>query len=632
MLFLTAAQLERARTDRAYPRGRIHARLEKVCARHLETTPEHLRGLSPFRNQMVWNGFINDLSMMYAVTGDARYLDRVLVFVRAIARDEWRTVEMTEHLHAPFVFTALAGLADLHGPDLAGDDLGLLRETMVSVAEYLWDELHHGDWGSRERTVWNHNPIAYATIGVAGLVLDDHPLADEWREVGIERCRLFLDVGVTPAGMTWEGHHYCGYVFKQLGLFLQALRARNLESEVVPAGSVLATKMRQVPVWYAHDLFPGGRWLQNYNDSHWDPHSALLGFLLSFVPYEPEVAAAVWHHLVGAPGLRTFGSDPRFSSLSEAMTWFPSEPIRPLHELTQLGDHFFCPDAGYLAARTGWDDHASVFTFNSGPLVGRIHDHADNNSFTFVAAGNPIVIDSGTGNDRREGSPSSSHGHNVVFIDGLGEGIAGAGAGVSGAIVGVRHRDDHVAVTGDATSSYATREYNPVRHAIRHVVFVKRPVPYVITYDDVDKDGREHRYEYLLHVPSGGSGDPADPVDGLAIATVDGEPAGGRVRLLQPLGAHANSEPFVLKARPKGPYNEHATWWLEARAVNPHFVVLLLPASSEAEPVVEVRRETSTVVVRLQWPYGVDEVSFVSAGQRGDVVRLPSLVRTGQIG
>jgi hypothetical protein len=626
MLLLSDAQLERARTDRTYPRGRIFAHLQRACDRHLDATPEHLRGLSPIRNLLVWDAFVAELGLMHVVTEDERFLDHLLRFVRTLADGGWRTVEVSEHLHAPIVFSALAGLDDLCGSRLAPGDADTLRRTMVEIAEFLWADLQEGGWGAPERTVWNHNVIAYSAIGLAGLTLDDHRLASTWTEIAIERARRFLEVGVTRAGMTWEGHHYCGYVFKQLGALLQALTTSGLVSEVVVPGAEHEARLHRVPHWYAHDLFPRGKWLQNYNDSHWDPHSSLLGFLLAFARYEPAICAAVWDRLVGMPGRRTFGFDSRFSSLAEAMFWFPPGPVPKLTELDGLGEQFFCPEVGYLSARTGWDDAASVFTFNSGPLVSRIHDHADNNSFTFIARGLPLVVDSGSANDPVEGSPSSSLGHNVVFVDGTGEGTAGGGMGVSGTILGAEHTDDLVAVVGDATESYGPGDSRPVRHALRHAAFVKGPVPYLVTYDDIDEDGGEHRYEYVLHVPSG---DGSLGVDGAFwIGTNTGEPA-GRARLLHPPGVQATMEPYRTQRRPRGPYNQHVVWRLATRAVNPQFVVLLLPEPAPGEePDVELSADSERVVVRLRWSSGTDELTFTPCRHAPrDRVPLPTLMR-----
>ena len=165
-------------------------------------------------------------------------------------------------------------------------------------------------------------------------------------------------------------------------------------------GSELEQRLRRIPVWYAHETFPRGTWLQNYNDSHWDPSQALWGFLQSFGGLEPDLCAAVWDRLVGAPGSATFGAHARLSSLAEAMTFFPDVPVDE-NTVDRLDDWFYCPDVGYLSARDTWRHDASVFSFNSGRLKGLpVHDQSDNNSFTFIARGEPLVIDSGTARRR----------------------------------------------------------------------------------------------------------------------------------------------------------------------------------------------------------------------------------------
>ncbi len=625
MLFLGDEQIERARTDRSYPRDRIVEQLEYACSRHLDASYEHLRTMSPIRNLMVWHAFVTELALLHVLTDDERPLEHLAGFLRGLTGDGWRTVETTEHLHAPFVLTGLAACADLLGDRLAPGDRDQLHATTTGVAEFLWDDLQHGTWGTIERTVWNHNAIAYAAIGVAGLALPDHPRAGEWAGVAAERARRFLEVGVTAAGMTWEGHHYCGYVFQHLGLFLRGLRGAGRIGEVAPAGSALEAKLHRVPHWYAHDLFPRGKWLQNYNDSHWDPSSSLLGFLLTFTEYEPALCAAVWDQLVGKPGRRTFGFDSRFSSVGEALLWFPDDPIRSLEELG-LDDHFHCPEVGYVAARTGWDRGASVFTFNSGPLIGVVHHHADNNAFTYIARGAPLALDSGSANDATPGSPSTAAGHNGVFVDGRGEAIAGGGAGVSGRILAVAVSDDAVGVVGDATESYTVGGHLELRRAHRHALFVRRPVPYLVTFDDLDVDDREHRFEYTVHVPSGDAGDTAGAC---TIGSNTGDPV-GRLQVLHPDPASVElaTEPYATQRRPRGPHNNHVRWSLETTATRPDFVVLYLPQLVPGEELggARVERRDDELVVRLTWPAGTDELAFTIGPRRG-AVAPPALRR-----
>src|SRR5262249_20582296 len=160
---------------------------------------------------------------------------------------------------------------------------------VVELAEHLAHQQATTSWGDMERVAFNHTIIAYSALGSGAVaLLDRHPAAPSWLDRAQQAVRRFLDVGLTDAGVTWEGITYCGYDFKYIGVFLAGLRSRGIEADVVAPGSSIEAKLRRVPVWYAHDTFPRGSYLQNYNESSWDPHRAIWGLLLTFGSYEPE--------------------------------------------------------------------------------------------------------------------------------------------------------------------------------------------------------------------------------------------------------------------------------------------------------------------------------------------------------
>jgi hypothetical protein len=157
---------------------------------------------------------------------------------------------------------------------------------------------------------------------------------------------------------------------------------------------------------------------------------------------------------------------------------------------------------GYLAERV-YDQPAGSFSFNCGEFLGGIHDQSDNGSITLFSGQVPLLIDSGTGNDPVEGSASSSHGHNVVLIDGCGQVPSGGGAGCTGRIVQAERHAQATVVTADLTAAYAARGYNPVRYAIRHCVFGKRPFSYLLVVDDFSRPHAESAvFEQLFHTPA----------------------------------------------------------------------------------------------------------------------------------
>jgi hypothetical protein len=624
MLFLGDDQLARVLADDSYPRDAIRQQvLTFTDKRWMPRTAEEMLAEDPGRSQCSWSAYVGDLSLAFRLSDDERYVDTVLEFLRLLAQ-RWRKVEFLPHIHIPFAFCMVAQFLDLQGDRVAEADQQLLHRFMAEMMHDYWPQIRKGDWAEIQHARWNHNIIGFSTLAIASQVLHDNRDAAQWFDLGMERTDHFLDVGVTAAGMTWEGLHYCGYVFKHVGLLLQMLRNQGRLDQLAPAGSEHERRLHQVPNWYAHDTYPRGLWLQNYNDSHCDPYSPLYGFLMAFADFEPDVCAAVWEKLVGRSGLGTYGAHYRWSSLADSMLYYPLDPP-DLTAIERLDPHFYCPEIGYVSTRDHWGADGSVFTFNSGPLIGVVHDHSDNNSFTFIAEGEPLVIEAGSANKPVEGSGSSATGHNLVFIDGVSEALSGGARGVDGTILGVDRTDHHVAVVGDATASYNKEGHNPVRHALRHAVFVKQPVPYLITYDDIDKDGDAHLYEYLLHVPFGDDHDDAKPVGRLTVGKVLGEVAGGVV-LARPAMTTVATQPFTTQA---APFKNHVLWRIAHQSVNPGFLMVFVPArlAIAAPPGVTIETSSASTKLRLRWPHGTDELVFSVRAADG-AVPLPALTQT----
>ena len=624
-MFLADDVVAHARADRGHPRDEIFRRLELVCTRHLQLTDHSLFELQG-RSFVRWRATIEELSGMAALAPDGVYLDHLVQIVSPMANGRWREGSGFErHLAVPWVLTALAGCLDTHRARLANGQTAI-EDIVAEFAGFLSHEQATTSWGDMERVAFNHTIIAYAALGAGAIaLLDRHPEAPSWLERALEATRRFLDIGLTSAGLTWEGLSYCGYDFKYVGVFLSGLRARGLEADIVPPGSSIEAKLRRVPVWYAHETLPRGSYLQNCNESMFDPHRAVWGLLLSFGRYEPDLCAAVWDRLVGAQGQRSYGAHPLWSSLAEAMFFYPE--TNGASSVERLEDVLYAPEVGYLSARDSWTENATVFAFNSGPFYerARLHDQADNNSFTLVARGAPMIIDSGDGNDVKDAPQASSLGHNLVLVDGLGEHPPGPVTGVSGHIVALGTHPDAVCVIGDATESYCFRGYNPVQYASRSALFVRRPFPYLLMHDDIQKDDAPHCYEFILHVPAV---DEASIEDGSGATVLDPElrPI-GTVEVLSPTTVQASVEEFTACSEP---YRTHRILRFAVTAVNPHLVVLIRPLlAAAAEPDIIATERSDGREVTLRWAGMVDTIRLPNhEPMSGAPGACPALVRS----
>jgi hypothetical protein len=624
-MFLADDVVAQARADRGHPRDEIFRRLELVCTRHLQLTARslfELRGKSFVR----WRATIEELSGMAALARDGVYLGHLVEIVSPMANGRWREGSgFDRHLAVPWVLTALAGCLDTHRARLANGQTAI-EDIVAELAEFLSHEQATTSWGDMERVAFNHTIIAYAALGAGAIaLLDRHPEAAGWLERALEATRRFLDVGLTRAGVTWEGLSYCGYDFKYIGVFLSGLSARGLEADIVPPGSSIEAKLRRVPVWYAHETLPRGSYLQNCNESMFDPHRAVWGLLVSFARYEPGLCAAVWDRLVGAQGQRSYGAHAFWSSLAEAMFFYP-EPSGA-NSFERLDDILYAPEVGYLSARDSWTENATVFAFNSGPFYerARLHDQADNNSFTLVAGGAPMIIDSGDGHNVKDSPQASSLGHNLVLVDGLGEHPPGPGIGVSGRIVAFGTHSDAICVIGDATESYCCRSYNPVRYALRSALFVRRPFPYLLVHDDIQKDDAPRCYEFIVHVPAIDESS-IEAGSGATVLDPEQRPI-GTIEVLSPTTVQASVEEFTACSEP---YGTHRILRFATTAVNPHFVVLVRPLpATAAEPGTAVAEHSDGREVTLRWPRSVDAITLPNhVAMSGAAGAYPALVRS----
>jgi hypothetical protein len=112
----------------------------------------------------------------------------------------------------------------------------------------------------------------------------------------------------------------------------------------------------------------------------------------------------------------------------EALWYFGAgafDDFGSIAERSPSENHLYCPSAGYLAHRTGWEPSDSYLGFDFGGL-GMLtggHSHADALSVTLFAGGKELLVDPGT--FVYNGAPDwrryfrSTAAHNTVVVDGL---------------------------------------------------------------------------------------------------------------------------------------------------------------------------------------------------------------------
>lgn len=173
--------------------------------------------------------------------------------------------------------------------------------------------------------------------------------------------------------------------------------------------------------------------------------------------------------------------------------------------------HYFEFDrnrAGYIFARSEWDNERAHWFAFSTRYENANHAHYDMNSFVFTAFGEEFAAHTNI-----YGYDVPLHGadleHNIVIIDEGGmpvadnPGSAGDDGSILGYLTGCGTGEFADYVRGDAHRSYADRSVpgdKPAIQAERAVVFVKEGAnPYVVVTDNIQKDEAEHDYHWQWH-------------------------------------------------------------------------------------------------------------------------------------
>jgi SAM-dependent methyltransferase len=610
--FITVDELDaaRARWDLQMPGTaglRLRENAESILLDPAFRAPLDLRLQS---NLFQIQGILFETSLAFALSGEERFLEPVKCCVEAIADERLRRVRLPNEMHLAFV---LVGLAVAH--ELCGEAID--QESIATTTSIVTAELHAAagreEWGDRlpKRNAWNHTAVVFSAIGCGGLLCrDSDSRAEHWLDAALERLELFFADGITDEGMTREGLAYCGFAFRHAAPLLLACRNAGIWDYRSPLENPYVERLRRVPRWYAIDAFPGGSWTQPINDSYWSPGQAMWGFLPTFGPLDPGLTAWVYDILIGTRGDGTHGRDSSLaaSSLFESVLWAPA-PVSA-DDAIELPEMLADSAIGYLAERVR-EAPRSCFSFNCGEFIGGIHDQSDNGSVTLFAGDVPLLIDSGAANDPMEGSASSSHGHNLVLIDGRGQFPSGQGAGCTGRIVRAERHRRATVITADLTASYAVRDYNPVRHAIRHCVFGKHPFTYLLVVDDFARPLDEDAvFDQIFHTPPVAASSREGSEIRLRIE-FEGAASGLAIR---PLDGDVGPEETSFTQHDTALFAEHPVW--RVRRGGGHLVMptLLLPYEDSRPPQVLAGYEPGARRVTLEWRMagveGLDVLEF----------------------
>ncbi|MFN8202114.1 MAG: class I SAM-dependent methyltransferase [Solirubrobacteraceae bacterium] len=390
-----------------------------------------------------------DCSLAFALGGDHDHLERVQAVIGAAEQHPDSPVHAAVHTIGLAVAWALCG-------DAVDGEIIL---TVVGDAAPTIAAFAHGRRPDDRRP---EVAVAWAGLGTAALLRDGHDSrAERWRDEALRGLVTWWEHAITPHGVAHAGLNGCGTAFRQAAPLLMAARRLGHFDVADPGANPAADRLALVPAWYALEL--ATRSAPAAAD-----HQAFGGFLPVFSAIEPALTGWVHRHGIGADGDGSYGADARLhrSTVFESVLWPPADGN------PQLPEAMVDLEAGLVLERPG-----------DGRTGLRVSCAHGSQTSLFDADGT-MLLSAG-------GSPQDG----VVRVDGQ---IVDP---QPGRLVGVARTPDIMVATLDLTPR-ASCEEALVRHVVRHIAHVRRPVPYLLIVDDAARvDVTESTFQQILRGP-----------------------------------------------------------------------------------------------------------------------------------
>lgn len=509
---------------------------------------------------------------------------------------------------------ALALGYDLFFKNASEPERVLVRDEIVSYITFILNHLAYQVFNFRPY-LSNRSAMMGAAVGLGALCLADEAdssIVADALDFSERIIGEWLAFQVDDDGAYNEGVLYAAWSLRNLVYYFTARKRYD-------GFSFAADKVRGLESWFVYELLPEGNGRANnlndsgYTDNPLPQHHSYFDWAQA--EWGSNLSAYLYEHVAG-----TYGWD-MGAKADKTATVLWNQNLTPQQPDSILPPSRVWMDRGLYYFRTGWpsgdNSEDVVFSFYSGKFQGG-HAQEDQNQFTLCAYGAKFAIDHGPGYPGKE-----SQSHNMVMIDGKGQHNAGASIGTDGDISQYLITNFVDFLQGDATAAYTTYSPlnrrgnpfpttdwswgydggNPVNFARRNV-FVLHDVdtipPYFFVFDDIEKDGFFHSYEWRMHTANGNT------VDTTGVATrITAPTARMNLHMVNPPRSSVSislSSYNNLSVEPDSKLLSYTT-----TAVNPRFAFLLVPNDgSMPDPLVDRADYPWGVTASVDWGFKTD--------------------------
>jgi hypothetical protein len=534
------------------------------------------------------------------------------------------------------------GLAyDFLAPWMDESDRKPVRQLLSRMTKWR-QSMGTGDTPQANSTNWRgyHDHIVIASLAIEG----EEGYDPELFQANVRRLRdFFTKYGVHASGSSHETSVYFNFGMEWAGPVLVATARRD-------ENFFRTARVYDVAMFDFRQMSPWGDALYTHDDGGWRGDMPMI-FYTYIAPWmypdsKPLQTAArvlTQNAMANQREQRTltfwaalFGTD-----LDPKIT--PAEAARQ----EKLPLTLFCPDSGFMLARSAWADNAIRLDFRSKSDTYELgHVHTDRNSFELFGAGREWIVDAGKMRWHNDD-------HSTILVDGVGGSISikkqmgyhnlpgkfvdfvetpEVSIGCADAKVFYSYEvvpcgddtpiTDHGLTWADfvyktpretamknepwrSASLGTLYYYNPMLRAFRTAAVVRGAHPYVLIVDDYAKDDKVHEWDWLANVPVQELvKEKSSPTD-LLLRWKKDEAAGPRL-LVRALNANGQVGNVELEDRTYKDHALHSVISIKAKSVAPDYRTLLFPhVKGDALPVTTWNADKTKLSV--EWKDQKDE-------------------------
>ena len=557
-----------------------------------------------------------ELAWAGVLSGEAKYVEGAKNIVLTIIRE--RVIDaiagtnygrpyggwLSQPLDAGHSSRSLAVFYDLLYDHLTEQERTEVRDYMTGTyLSYFYDYMRKLPEDPKYPGILGHN---FALIGNSSAALmtlavwgetGDPAREQAWLETFMDGIKQYLGIGIGPDGGALEGAGYTSACLYYLMFPLEALRRAG--------GEDLSGHPRLSKVWdyYLYEMLPGRNYYDNTNDSFFHAHT--VPFLLFARIYDRPELTWMWEEVSGrltSPAdVYGDGRNAAQPILNYVLLWHGAAPAgHPPAADAPLSRLF--SRRGLVAMRNGWgeDDCMVSFTCGGSPAFG--HGQYDSTHFSIYCGNSALAGDTGYGGGQADD-------HNTVLFDGKGQQMKSTEGRV------FAYEPGPVATyaagrAGDLYYNKALKSYE------RHLTFVHDPErPYAVVYDDLQADGAEHQYTWLLQgVNSHGfmmSGEGIEIDASGEYPLVVDRKTGWQLRVVMfaAVAPEFSTDVKELRWNPTAKAVPHPRLKGDMRTDQPPDILAVLLPHRPGNALPDVTRAGERAV-RVEWPTCVDVVAF----------------------